>query len=353
MLEVQCEIVDILAATGDINQDAQRKKSTDGGRVWSCSALLSAEDNGDAFAQVLQWMHVADLRWICRVSRHWHRLVMERVRQLEIFIEQAGRQSTTPLDTLYWAVPHACQSLKQIFVGGAMPVGWILPSSFLNGIKSCVALEHLCLQGVCISPDRAGDSDAKGAVAALSGLVGLHALKSLNLCFCEQVDAAALPHLQQTLPAVELRRLPEWYLRGGGQHTCIAHPGIDESSGGAWFIVGERHTYCPAGKFVFEPRDHLSRGVVNRCWPVPLGFVLELQFDGVGTKYRPQVLIENCSLSRAISNTSRLASPSSCAGRQTYFTSAHSTRALLAPSSTPPLSTDDVTVGIWRIECDD
>jgi hypothetical protein len=330
-----------------LNED--QKKDGEGDKVFTCKPLLS-EDSADIFMQVLQWVHVVDLRWMCRVSRHWRMVVLERVERIEVLAgQELGGSEHQILDTLGWTVSHAHQ-LQHLEIGSAMPGGWALPPLFVTRINTCVALVHLCLQGVWIH--------ACDAVVTLADLVELPALKSVNLCFCEQVDAAALLRLQELLPHVEIRRLPEWYLKGDGHHVCIAHPGIEEFSGGAWFFVGEEHTYSPSGRFIFKPRDRMSTGVVNRCWPLAnhvtghLGCILELQFDDAGAEYRPQVRIELCSESHAIANMSCLARQS-CSRKQTYFTSAHSTRTLVAPGSTPALSNEDVTVGLWRIDMDD
>jgi hypothetical protein len=335
--------------------------------------MLSA-DNEDSFLHVLQWLRLPELRWACCVSRHWRSVVVEHVRRMEAFSGEElrdskeaaapalDRDSIRPtLATLRWAVSHASHAtLRQIHVGAALPWGWELPKSFLAGLKALRGLEHLCIQGACI-PDGNG-----GAAASLSGLAGLPALKTVNLSFCEQVDAATVTPLRQALPGVQIRRLPSWYLRGGGQHVCVAHPGITRY-GGAWFSIGERHTYTYEGRFVFEPRPHLSAGVVNRCWPLEdeAGLILELQFDDAasalgiaGDEYRPLVRIERCSEEHAQALTSSppvsASSQSPLAdGRAIYFTSAHSTRTLAVPDSTPRSSTDEITVGIWRIDLEE
>jgi hypothetical protein len=47
------------------------------------------------------------------------------------------------------------------------------------------------------------------------------------------------------------------YLRGGGRHVCVGHPGLDEVT--APFVLGERHTYTPEGAFVLGVRIYICR----------------------------------------------------------------------------------------------
>lgn len=295
--------------------------------------LLHSSEHVDSFIQVVQWVRLADLRWMAAVSKHWHVTVVQHVQGLEqvtraevecmpavpdVNIEAANWRllcSQHVLDVVHWCIKHTTHTaLRHLDVGSALAPGWRLPQRFISSLSLCVALEQLCFSGVCLTgEDQPWDPDLDIAppmsanervLDALAGLAALPALKLLDLTFCNCVTAMVLPSVIELLPHVQIRRLPAWYLIGGGRgggghHVCVAHPGIDADAG-AWFSIGEEHTYTAEGKFVFEPRERFGSGVVNRCWPayidsnglaLPTGLILELVFDFEVFQYRPQVCV--------------------------------------------------------------
>ena len=317
------------------------------------------------------------------VSRHWHATAIQHLAGLDALThmdldDAADFGGGRMLDVLRWCLNHVTfTALTRIDVGSGQRYGWVLPRQCLMALaRSCASVKQLCLQGMVVNVDDSADSaeeahhtdsaNNQNIVCALKDLAALPALECVDLTFCRQVHCRVLSRLQELLPRVRIQRLPEWYLRGGGEHECVAHPGIPQGEN-SWFRIGERHTYTPEGRFVFEPREQLASGLVNRAWPMTKGsgFIMELQFDSEVPQYCPQVRIERCSHDYIAAHeltSAALHGPGydcagtldshrdACHGSNVFFTSAHSTRSLSVPEYTPGLSTPDVTVGIWRIQ---
>jgi len=319
--------------------------------------LVQLEACVDSLALVLKWVALIDLRSIARTSKLFRAASLQHIKTLEqLRVEGVGSGRGSALRAvsgLRWALGHANHTaIRSIDVGSEMPHSWCCPMRLLLYIKEhCVSVQYISLQGMAFI-----DEHFRGELDFVLGTTfgALPNLKMLDLTYCTQFDAEKSARLQAFLPGVEIKRLPDWYLLGDGQHVCVSHPGAEES----WFSIGEIHTYSSGGRFVFEPRERCSSGVVNRCWPLPGGLILELQFDAETPQYRPMVRIEVCSAEyahRHVTSSGESATRPNTRPDESesepsiYFTSAHSTTSLAPPATTPALTTADIAVGIWRI----
>ena len=256
-----------------------------------------------------------------------------------------------------WILPRT-PKIRRLYLGSALPFGWILPKNMLSTLaRCCRLLEHLDLRGASFRTktiaQHAQQQQEQSYGAQVENMIKIlknfKSLKSLDVVSCLQVDMHVLPMLHTFLPAVRVQRLPNWFIRGS--HICADHPGTDE----AWFQVGEVHTYDADGKFRFEPRETCTHGVVNRCWPLDgnstcdTGLVIELIFgqssdDPNQPVLTGQVRIEKAS-ALALAYAADARKPNSL-----FFTSAHSKFTTLAPPYTPLQDDGDVSVGVWEMD---